>query len=335
MRPTVWQVRRTRLAVNWYLNTHYGHVFDPGMRPMFYDSSRVGRMAVRAEELRAGTPAALFRLLITVAMFQRQRDEQVMRILRSLDRGTAREISTPGRLLRLSKESSCDALQSHTMLLGSCDLRKDPETKKGTCSRAPEAPCHLKRHTEALRRYGHFGKVPTSAALALAEGGSGGLRGLYRRALHETSSPSEAAVYLEGALSRSWRVSQKIACMFLSLVSNPDLGDDCAPWSDGVDWNHFVVIDSNTDLFLECIGFPGPWTYDARRSFVQALARRVDLRDSRPALQPYNARLVQQAMYLFMSASNRRALDSDCSHKGHTLCLACPSPLRSVCPVVQ
>ncbi len=62
----------------------------------------------------------------------------------------------------------------------------------------------------------------------------------------------------------------------------------------------------------------------------QALARRVDLTATHSGLQHHNARVVQQAMYLFMSASNRRTLRSSC-HGQEQVCLACPSPLRSIC----
>ena len=331
LRPTAWQVRRTRQVVAWYLGSHYGLPGDPGTRPMFYDRQCVGNLAVSPRDLREGRPGALFKVLVATAMFQRQRDAQVMRILRDLHPRTAREIGSLGRLARLAAESRCSHARSNNDLLTRCDLAKDPLSKQGTCGEQPALPCHLKQHTEQLRRYGHFGKVPTSAALAVREAGYRDLRHLHRLVVREASSPSEAALRLEEALSRSWRISQKIACMFLSVATNPDLGDNNAPWAQGVDWNHFVVVDSNVDLFLDRIGYSGRGSYSARRSFVQALARRVDLAATRAELQPYNARLVQQAMYLFMSASNRRSLRRDCSHRGPAACGKCPGPLRTTC----
>ncbi len=300
---------------------------------MFFDQSRVGALAARPADFRAGRPAALFKVLIAATMFQRRQDTQIMRILRGLSPGTAREVGSLGRLARLAASSPCPHLASNAALISRCDLRKDPVTKEGTCAAYPDMPCHLKRHTEALRRYGHFGKVPTSVALAIREEGARDLRGLYRRALRAASSPLEAARTLEAELSRAWRVSQKIDCMFLSVAANPELGDRRAPWTRGVDWNHFVVVDSNVDLFLARIGYRGPWSYDRRRGFIQALARRVDLQEFRPELRPYNARLVQQAMYLFMSTSNRRALGADCAHRAPASCASCQPALRSVCPL--
>jgi hypothetical protein len=333
--PTAWQVRRTRLVVAWYLDNHFGRPGDPGTRPMFYDRQCVGDLAVRSGDLRNGQPDALFKVLVATSMFQRQRDAQVMRILRDLPPRTAREIGSLGRLAKLSAESPCQHLQSNVDLLSRCDMSKDPASKRAVCGERPDLDCHLKRHTEHLRRYGHFGKVPTSAALALQEAGFRDLRHLHRHVTREASSPSDAALRLEESLSRSWRISQKIACMFLSTVTNPDLGDDNAPWTKGVDWNHFVVVDSNVDLFLDGIGYAGGGSYSARRSFVQALARRVDLAAAGIGLQPYNARLVQQAMYLFMSVSNRKALTADCSHRQASACQSCPGPLRTICPVRQ
>lgn len=333
LRPTSWQVRRTRLAVKWYLQHHHGTSGDPGTQQMYFDPQRVGLLAVRPEELRLGKPAALFRVLVATAMFQRQRDAQVIRILRDLPPATAREIGSLARLEGLAEKSPCPHLGSNATLISKCDLSKSPATRRGECASHPDLACHLKRHTEALRRYGHFGKVPTSIALAIGAAGARDLRALYRQVLRAAASPLDASLRLEASLSGAWRVNQKIACMFLSVVSNPDLGGGATPWSAGLDWNHFVVVDSNVDLFLNRIGYAGNKTYEARRSFVQALARRVDLSELKPGLAEYNARLVQQALYLFMSASNRRLMPNDCSHLGADSCDKCPGPLRTICPL--
>jgi hypothetical protein len=119
--------------------------------------------------------------------------------------------------------------------------------------------------------------------------------------------------------------------MFLSAVTNPDLSKGLDPWAAGVDWTYFVVVDSNVDLFLGSIGYAGLGTYEARRAFVQALARRIDLRAIDRRVRSYNPRLVQQAMYVFMSAANRRAAPSDCAHLAPVACEACPSALSRRC----
>lgn len=300
---------------------------------MFTDGSRVGAFAVSAEALARGDDEALFRLLVTTAMFQRRQDVQILRILQRIPETEAHEISTPRRLLQLVDDSGCAHLKSNDELLGRCDLAKDPTTKRGCCAQRPRTSCHLKRHTVTLKRYGHFGKMPTSTALMLREAGADGLNALRRQVLERHADETERAVALEVALSKAWRINNKIACMFLSAITNPDLGGRFACWREGIDWTHFVVVDSNVDAFLGSIGYRGPMTYEARRVFVQRLARAIDLREFDRKLHAYNPRVVQQALYLFMSGANRRSLADDCSHVGATACATCPTALARRCPL--
>jgi hypothetical protein len=212
-----------------------------------------------------------------------------------------------------------------------CDLDKDPRTRKGCCEANPGVACHLKRHTVLLKRYGHFGKVPTSIALMVRESGAKDLAELRRLVMKRERDPLARAQTLERELSLAWRVNQKIASMFLSMITNPDLSRGMAPWARGIDWTYYVVVDSNVDLFLGSIGYKGSGTYDARRDFIREVARDIDLTEFDSSLQPYNPRLVQQAMYLFMSAANRRATPSDCMHLVPSACATCPSAVRRRC----
>lgn len=175
--------------------------------------------------------------------------------------------------------------------------------------------------------------MPTSAALVLRESGAGDLRGLYERALRGRRTLADRSAALEADLSRAWRISQKIACMFLSAVSNPDLARGLAPWTDGLDWRRFVVVDSNVDLFLASIGYTGGSSYDARRDFVRAVAAEIDLRAESAKVRADNPRIVQQAMFVFMSASNRRASPNDCMRAAPPACSECPAALRRRCAV--
>lgn len=323
------QVALTTAAVRWYLDRYYGTPDDPGLLPMFCDPRRVGHFAAAPDAVRAGEPRALFRVLVTAAMFQRQRDAQVSAILRGIPPASARELTSAARLNRLAASSGCPHLASAEALDTSCDLTKVGGV--GTCSAQPTRACALKEHTVLLRRYGHFGKMPTSAALVVQESGVRGLRALHAHVCRGSSSPLERAQGLEQQLTRIWRISDKLAAMYLSALTNPDLGGGLAPWTEGIAWTHFVVIDSNVDLFLRALRFEGPWTYSARREFIQRLALRIDLSALGPGLQPYNPRLVQQAMYLFMSSSNRRASAADCSRNAPAACAVCPQALRSCC----
>ena len=80
----------------------------------------------------------------------------------------------------------------------------------------------------------------------------------------------------------------------LSGVSNPDLARGLAPWTDGLDWRRFVVVDSNVDHFLASIGY---------------------------------------TMFVFMSASNRRAPPNDCMRATPPAWPRCPAVLRRRCAV--
>jgi hypothetical protein len=331
-RPRATQVAATEAVVRWYLDQHFRRPSDPGVVEMFCDPSRVGSFAVDRRALRAGDGRALFRLLVATAMFQRRQDVQILRILQGMGASDAAEISDAARLLALVDNGDCAHMRTTQALAEACDLDKDPRTRVGCCNANPSVSCHLKRHTVLLKRYGHFGKVPTSIALMVRESGAEDLAVLRRLVMERERDPLARAQALERELSRAWRVNQKIASMFLSMVTNPDLSLGLAPWSRGIDWTYYVVVDSNVDLFLASIGYKGTGTYDARRDFVRELARGIDLTEFDDALQPYNPRLVQQAMYLFMSTANRRAAGADCMHLAPASCATCPSVVRRRCP---
>lgn len=332
-KPSVDQVRKTRAVVAWYLRTHFGRPSDVGLLQTFCSERAVGHMAVDANALSRGDDEAMFRLFVTVAMFQVLRDSLVMKILRGLSAEDAVDLTTCATLLTRATENPCSLSHTNEFLLSFCDLTKDPTTKAGTCSQAPDQPCYLKRHTQLLRRYGHFGKVPSSAALVVRDAGGGRIGGIYERVKEQSGNSGEGARRLERELSRTWRVNDKMASMFLSLVTAPDLGLDSPPWQPGIDWTWFVVVDRNVDKFLAAIGYRGSKTYPARRSFVRALARQVDLSELQRGLRPFNPRLVQQAMFLFMSRSNRKEWRGDCSYVGAEACQACERTVKRLCPL--
>ncbi len=333
VRPSGAQVRTTEAVVGWYLATQHLRSSDVGLLPMFCDPDLVGAFAVNRRDVERGEGGALFRLLVAVTMFQALRDALVLKILRGISAADVAELTSVRTLVRLGETCRCPHAGSPESLLSACDLTKDPATKRGTCASRPRTRCHLKRHTELLNRYGHFGKVPSSAAMVVQEHAGGDLGRLHERVCSTAQTPEERARLLSSTLCRIWRVDAKLASMFLSLVAVPDLGLDQPPWMPGVDWTRFVVIDRNVDGFLASIGYAGTASYAARSMFVRELARRIDLRRFRAGLRPFNPRLVQQAMFLFMSASNRKAARSDCSRIGPAQCLGCPRVLRVRCPV--
>lgn len=330
-RPTATQVKAVTEIVRWYLTRHFQRGEDPGLAGMFCDEKKVGPFALTLEEFERGEAKALFRLLVATTLFQRRQDVQILRILRQMTPHAAAELTDKELLLALAQELSCPLIKHNDTLKEGCDLEKDPQNGAGCCTKNPALSCHLKRHTVWLKRYGHFGKVPTSLALVLKEAGWEDLTALREAALKSARTRLGRALALERALCRAWRVNQKIANMFLSALTNPDLSPVAPPWERGVDWTYFVVIDSNVDLFLSSIGYQGGSSYDARRDFLCVIAARVDLRVLSRRLRRYNPRLVQQALYLFMSAANRRALAGDCMHS--EACADCPKLLSTRCPV--
>ena len=330
---TNWQVRRTRAVVRWYLSNYYGTHGDPGLPAMFFNSDAVGHFAISQRDFEEGDDDALFKLLMATVMFQRRQDVQIMRVLRGMDERMVEEITDSSTLLKLADSKGCAALSTLELLKSDCDLAKDPQTKEGVCSYNQSFACALKQHTVALKRYGHFGKVPTALALTLHEAGYSGLGDLYRDSVKTAEDSEHAGAKIEAVLKRAWRVSDKIAAMYLSMLTNPSLSPEGrAPWSEGVDSSAFVVIDSNVDLFLKVIKYPGPWTYSSRRTFIQALSHRIPLAEYDRRFDSYNPRIVQQAMYLFMSETNRRALTQDCSHISPAPCSRCDDAIRAVCP---
>ncbi|MFP2925234.1 hypothetical protein ACLESO_08450 [Pyxidicoccus sp. 3LG] len=298
---------------------------------MFCSQERLGKFALEPTALRRGDAAALFQLLVGTVLFQRQRDLQVLRILRGLSASDIRDLTDVPQLVTHALNNSCEQTHSAAALHACCDVRKDAEGR-GTCGQRPGAACDLKRHAELLRRYGDFGKVPTSAALLLHEAGQPSMAALFEQICRTHRTRRARAVALEDTLLRVWRISYKLANMYLSALANPDLNPD-GPWAGQLDWTYFVVVDSNVDRFLASVKYEGAADYGARREFLQTLARGIDLRAFRRTLHAYNPRLVQQALYLFMSASNRRESGADCSRASTLACGKCPRPLAMRCQV--
>jgi len=302
-----------RAIVDWYIRNYWKKAHDGGLFPWLSSRDQLGEMAVSIESVLNGGDQGLFKVLIVLSMFQRLRDTFVTRILRSFSEEAAAELTNPGFLLDLAKSSGCPHSATQESLRNVCDLMKDGATRLGACSTNPNCPCYLKRHTVLLRRYGHFGKVPTSAALALSEDWGGSLTALKARVFQGHEDPLARAKVLEREICRVWRIDKKVACMFLSAVSAPDLGLETPPWQVGIDWTWFLPIDVNIDRFLHNVGWSGPWTYEARRKAIHSLSEKVRLGLIKSGLKDYNPRLVLQAINRFMSKSNRREAPSDCS----------------------
>jgi hypothetical protein len=332
-RPTAYQVRCAEAVLAWHGRVYQGRSKNLGTLDTFTDSRQVGAFAVQRGALRRGDGDSLFRLLVAVSMFQRRQDQQVLRILRGMTIQEVIDLTCAKRLLKLAAESPCDALRGTEALSERCDLTKSARTRLGICAYRPGVACHLKRHTVLMKRYGHFGKVPTSAALSLRDQGVTSIGELRKVIWRRETDPHQRAEAIDAALQHSWRVSEKIAAMYLSALCAPGLTAHPPIWT-GVDWTHFIVIDSNTDLFLGAVGYMGAKTYQARRAFLRLLAAEVAAPGRRGKRRGVNVRVMQQSMYAFMSVANRRATPTDCMHHSGA-CLSCPRVVRLLCPVVE
>lgn len=253
---------------------------------MYTDPGRVGAFAVELGDVSAGEPRAPYKVLFATVMFQAMRDVLVQRILRRIPASIVDELTDPARVRARADEVACPKLRG-LAVLRECTLTKDPVTKAGTCSVAPELACSLKDYTRTLGRYGHFGKVPLSLVCVLHEASAVDLPELYAIAI-KGRDRAAAAAWLRRTLATCWRIHDKIACMFLSVVSNPDVLPG-APWAAGLDWTTFVVVNTNVDHFLHAVVLPRPMDLSGPRG-LRAGARRASAprshRHRAPALQP-------------------------------------------------
>src|SRR5262245_59577736 len=115
-RPRASQVATAQAVVRWYLDHHFRRPSDPGVVNMFCDPARVGAFAVDRHALRVGNGAALFRLLVATAMFQRRQDVQILRILQGMSVVDANEITDADRLLQLVDDNCCEHMRTTTAL---------------------------------------------------------------------------------------------------------------------------------------------------------------------------------------------------------------------------
>jgi hypothetical protein len=124
-----------------------------------YRRAGVAEMVCQRDSRASGwaPPEALFGLLVSMTMFQRRSDLQIMRVLRGIARGDADEPTDASHRLVLS-DRGCEHSRSLDALLERCDVEKYPDTKRGFCGYGPETHCGVKGLNELLKLYGHFGK---------------------------------------------------------------------------------------------------------------------------------------------------------------------------------
>lgn len=314
-----------RSAAAWYFANRYGLSEGPTARPFYCDPGSVGAFAVAPDQLAAGGDAAVFRLFVTLSMYQALRDVVIMRQQRSLPRASMRVVADAAFVTRSIARHECPVLCTADAFEEGCDVAKVGEAVD--CGRCPGTACHVKDATGVFNRMGDMGKLPTSAWLRLWK--DGGVREVLAEVCRNEASPTKRAALLVERFARVHRVGRKLATMFVSALSTPALAPGLTPWFPDIDGNDLVVVDTNVARAVDALREPGAAkTYDARERWVRAQAAQLDLREFRPDLPSYSPRLVQQALYAFCSKSNRVARGDACS--GHAApCAGCAPAL---CP---
>jgi hypothetical protein len=293
--------------------------------PFYCDPQRVGAFAVTPDELAAGGDAAVFRLFVTLSMYQALRDVLIMRQQRSLPRASMRVVGDLGFVQRAIGKHECRMLLSAEAFEDGCDVSKLGDSVDcGTC---PRVRCHVKDATVTFNRMGDMGKLPTSAWLRLWK--DGGMRNVLADVCREEASPTKRAALLVERFARVHRVGRKLATMFVSALSTPALAPGLTPWFPDIDGSELVVVDTNVARAVDALRAPGEAkTYAARERWLCEQAAYLDLREFRPDLPRYSPRLVQQALYAFCSKSNRTAGGDACAGRA-TPCANCAP---TICP---
>jgi hypothetical protein len=316
-RQAVDEVRR---IVAWYVSNAYGVVEGPGRRPYFADPDRVGPFAVDLDALRARDDEALFRLLVLMGLYQSRRDVDIMALQRNMPVAAATALLAPRRLRVLVEDSRCERLRTAADFDAGCDVRREFQRGTATCHHRPRTRCHVKDATLAIRRMGDMGMLPTSAWLHI---GPGGLRRWVDEACAATPSPTERAHLLSARLAAIHRIGPKLAAMYVSALSVPELTPGFAPWRPEIDGSRLVVVDANVGRVIDRLRRGrGPRTYNGKAAWLTAVADQIDLRRFRGDLPARSPRLVQQALYVFRSRSNRADRVDPCATRP---CRACPS----------
>lgn len=317
----------TRVA-NWYFTRIYGHTEGPGTLPAYCDGNRVGSFAVSPSLLGDSEVSSLFKLFISMSMFQALRDVVILRQQKTMPYASVRVLTDLAFLRQAIDSHPCPIIVSAVDFDCQCDVMKIGKTVD--CRRLPGEPCPVKEATFAFNRMGDMGKLPISALLHCWSDGY--KLTIMEAILNNETSPSRRAEELVVRFTKVHRVGEKLATMFVGALSTPALYPGLAPWYPQVDGNELVVIDTNVAQAVDRLRPIGEArTYQARTTWLRARAREIDLRDYRAGLPSYSPRLLQQALYSFCSKSNRIAAADPCAAEPG----ACNACTPCLCPFAR
>jgi hypothetical protein len=166
-----------------------------------------------------------------------------------------------------------------------------------------------------------MGKVPTSAWLHLWKNGR--LQRELAAVLAADPDPAARAELLVERFATVYRVGRKLATMFVSALSTPSLYPGLTPWFPQIDGSALVVVDTHVAHMVDLLRRSAAETsYESRVTWIRERAARINLQAFHRHLPSYGARLVQQAIYVFRSKSNRVARGDQCQKTGP--CSDCP-----------
>ncbi len=318
-------LRPIERVASWYFKNVYGRREGPGVTPFYCDAAKVGAFAVSRTRLASGSEGALFRLFVSLSMYQALRDVVVMRHQRSLSRGAVKLLASPAHLRRAIANHRCVAFKKEESFEQECDVWK----KDGLidCGRCPGEACPVKDGTRLFKRMGDIGKLPSSAWLRLWK--QGGIRGLLEEVRDATDSPTDRAELLVERFATVHRVGIKLATLFVSALSTPELAPGLTPWHPEIDGHSLVVVDTNVAHAIDEVrGAGGAKTYAARANWLKEEALTINLGQFRCDVPSYSPRLLQQALYSYCSASNRREAGDQCATSSQT----CDRCVEDLCP---
>jgi hypothetical protein len=311
-----------RGIVAWYLRTAYGRWEGPGCTPFYASPAHVGTFAVDLDLLRARCDAELFKLFVLLGFYQARRDTLVMRLQRNLSATTVKELSSSSRLGSLVGNHYCERLESARSFESGCALKANDGVVE--CEAHPGRACHVKQASLAFRRMADMGKLPTSAWFHIGQFGIGAI---FAAVCKETKSPKERAGRLVQRLATVHRVGQKLASLYVTILCTPELQPGFSPWSPECDGSNTLVLDTNVlQVARAILSLSGNASYSAVQAAFLRVAMEIDLKELSRKLPNKSPRLVQQAVYVFRSRSNRIAMADACARAG---CHSCPSDM---CP---
>lgn len=294
--------------LRWYFSKVFGLYEGPGLTPFYCDPGRVGHCAVDPKGLSRGHATEIFRLFVTLAMYQARRDIVIMKQQRSFTREEANLLLCSASLGRRVAASTCPSLSDPGTFVRSCTVRKIGGAV--SCDH-DKCPCPVRDASLLLRRMGDQGKLPISAYFELGQ--PGGLDRILCEVKASTPDPTLRADVLVTRLSHVHRVGRKLATLFVSALSTPALAPGLTPWFPEINGNSLVVVDTHAAKAIDHLRKgKGARTYSARVTWLRSKAKMIDLRSFRPDLPSYSPRLIQQAFYAFGSKSNRMAWGLTC-----------------------